>query len=89
MDDSQVVNHENILEIVRRWSPGRRFALAQDILATLATELEKSTPSTSTSEERPSTLQKALGLLSTGDSPAPSDDDIQRWLDEYRLEKYG
>ena len=34
------------------------------------------------------TLPTALGLLTTGQS-APSDETVQRWLDERRLEKYG
>jgi len=30
------------------------------------------------------TLEKALGLLAT-DQPAPSDEKVQRWLDEHRI----
>jgi len=34
------------------------------------------------------TLPSALGLLSTN-QPAPADEEIQRWLDERRMKKYG
>jgi PHD/YefM family antitoxin component YafN of YafNO toxin-antitoxin module len=41
-------------------------------------------------EARPkrNTLQKALGLLATS-QPAPSDAEIEQWLYEHRMEKYG
>ena len=34
------------------------------------------------------TLPKALGLLAS-DRPAPTDEQVQAWLDEHRMEKYG
>ena len=40
------------------------------------------------SQPRHKTLQEALGLLAKG-GPAPSDAEIQQWLDEHRIEKYG
>jgi hypothetical protein len=43
---------------------------------------------TSSSRPRRETLGKALGLLAT-DKPAPSDSEIEQWLDERRVEKYG
>jgi PHD/YefM family antitoxin component YafN of YafNO toxin-antitoxin module len=45
---------------------------------------------TSTTSLRPrrNTLDKAWGLLAT-DRSAPSDAEIEQWLDEHRTEKYG
>lgn len=37
---------------------------------------------------RPQTLSQALGLLAT-DQPAPTDAEVEQWLAEVRLEKYG
>ncbi|PZS03919.1 MAG: hypothetical protein DLM69_02400 [Candidatus Chloroheliales bacterium] len=34
------------------------------------------------------TLEQALGYLAT-DEPAPTDEEVQRVIDEYRMEKYG
>jgi hypothetical protein len=34
------------------------------------------------------TLKKALGLLATS-GPAPSEAEVEQWLHEHRLEKYG
>lgn len=37
---------------------------------------------------RKPTLDRALGLLAT-DQPAPTDADVEQWLEEHRQEKYG
>ena len=73
--------YEIILQVVRDWPPSQRFALLQDVLKTLAPEPEPPHP-------RRKTLEKALGLLAT-ERPAPTDAEVQQWLDEHRLEKYG
>jgi hypothetical protein len=73
--------YEAVLNTVRRWPPDRRLALVRDVLGTLAPEVEPS-------RSRINTLEKALGLLTT-DAPAPSDAEIQRWLNERRMQKYG
>ena len=67
------VNYKEVLEVVLKWPPDKRFALIQDLLVTLApSETEKT---------RRKTLEKALGLLAT-DQPAPSDSDVKQWLHE-------
>jgi hypothetical protein len=75
------INYETVIKTVRQWPPARRFALVQDVLSTLA-------PAETPPKPRRKTLDKALGLLAT-DRPAPSDAEIQQWLDERRVEKYG
>lgn len=80
MSTIETTNYETILNAVRQWPPNRRFALVQDVLDTLASEVAPPRP-------RRKTLEKALGLLAT-DQPAPSDAEIQTWLDEHRMEKY-
>lgn len=77
----EMTDYEAILQAVRNWPATWRFALVQDVLKTLA-------PSSEAPRARRKTLEKALGLLST-DRPAPSDAEIQQWLDEHRLRKYG
>jgi hypothetical protein len=81
MDAFEETGYEVILNIVRQWPPGRRFTLVQDVLNTLA-------PEVALPRSRPKTLEKALGLLATS-QPAPTDEQIKRWLDERRMEKYG
>ena len=42
---------------------------------------------TSATRPRRNTLDKAWGLLAT-DRPAPSDAEVEQWLNEHRMEKY-
>jgi hypothetical protein len=85
MSDAPVDDYVEVLKTVQDWPFSQRIALVQDILRALAPELavlEAAVPRT-----RRNTLQEALGLLST-DQPPPSDEVIQDWLAEHRLEKY-
>jgi hypothetical protein len=81
MNTIRADSYDSVLQTVRQWPPDRRLALVRDVINTLATEVFPSRP-------RRKTLEKALGLLATS-RPAPSDAEIQQWLDERRMEKYG
>ena len=81
MPTVEPINYKAVMEIIRGWSPASRFSLVQDVLKTLTPEVE------STRSKR-NTLEKALGLLATN-QPAPSDAEVQQWLDKHRMEKYG
>ena len=81
MQTVEATNYKAVIETVRDWPAASRLSLVQDILKTLALEVENS-------RSKRNTLEKALGLLAT-DQPAPSDTDVQQWLDEHRMEKYG
>lgn len=72
--------YESIRATVLRWPIEQRTALAHELMDTLA-HFE------SGGVQRVRTLDAALGLLRT-DLPAPSDEEVQSWLDEYRTEKY-
>ncbi len=73
--------YETVLEAVHRWPLDKQFALVQDVLSSLALEV---TPS----RTRTPTLSRALGLLVT-ERPVPSEEEIEQWLDQRRMEKYG
>lgn len=73
--------YDGIVRIVYSWPIHQRFALVQDVLKTLEPQGQSNRP-------RKDTLRQALGLLATA-QPAPSDFDIEQWLDEHRSEKYG
>lgn len=81
MNTLKANSYDSVLQTVRQWPPDRRFALVRDVIDTLETEVSPSRP-------RRKTLKKALGLLATS-RPAPSDAQVQQWLDEHRTEKYG
>ena len=83
MNQAAPTNYDNVLNIVRQWTMAERYALLQDVLKTLAPEAaESALPCV-----RERTLQRALGLLAT-EQPAPTDEEVQQWLDEHRMEKY-
>ena len=77
----ETMNYETILKTVHNWPPAHRLMLMQDILKSLMPELVSARP-------KRNTLEEALGLLAT-DKPAPSDAEVEQWLVERRLEKYG
>jgi hypothetical protein len=81
MDNFEAAEYEKILKIITAWPPSQRFRLVQDVLKTLAPPVEEARP-------RRKTLQEAEGLLAT-DQPPPTDEQIEQWLDEHRMEKYG
>ncbi len=77
---TEPTSYEDIRKIVLGWSPTMRSALAHDILDTLAQQAETPRP-------RRKTLHLALGLLDKG-QPAPTDEEVEKMLDEYRMSKY-
>jgi hypothetical protein len=76
-----MTDYERILEIVRGWSPDQRLLLLRDVRETLSSVREPL-------RSARNTLGKALGLISSGESQ-PTDEEVKRLLDEYRMEKYG
>jgi hypothetical protein len=74
------LSYESVLRVVHTWPPAKRYLLIQDLLKTIEPREQEGL--------RPDTLRAALGLLVT-DQPAPSDEDVARWLHERRTEKYG
>jgi hypothetical protein len=81
MDSPEAAEYETILKIIAAWPPTQRRTLIQDVLKILAPLGEEIRP-------RRKTLHEALGLLAT-DQPSPTDEQIQQWLDERRMERYG
>jgi hypothetical protein len=81
MDRPEKTEYETILKVITAWPPAQRLRLVQDVLKTLAPLIEEARP-------RRKTLQEARGLLAT-DQPPPTDEQVQQWLDEHRMEKYG
>lgn len=81
MSQIEVNNYESIVEIVSRWPVAQRFSLVQDVLKTLAPDVERPRP-------RERTLEKALSLVPLS-RPAPTDEEVKQWLEEHRMEKYG
>jgi len=79
---TQSLTHEKIVKTVQTWPNARRLKLVQDILKDMSDDYEpKPTPK--------NTLDRALGLLRNyTDAPPPTDEEVERWLEEERLKKY-
>ena len=75
--------YDQILRQVKNWPLEWRVSLVQDILLTVVPSREGAS-----ARPREVTWRRARGLLRTA-GPAPSDEDVRRWLEEHRLEKYG
>jgi hypothetical protein len=75
------ISYKTVLETVHGWPPATRLTLVQDVLKTLTRETETARP-------KRDTLRKALGLLTTSHLP-PTDEEVTRWVEERRAEKYG
>jgi hypothetical protein len=70
----------SVLQTVRAWPAHQRRLLIEELQESLKRENESIQPA--------DTLSLALGLLAT-DKPAPTDEEIEQWLEEHRMEKYG
>jgi hypothetical protein len=73
-------NYESIIDIIQHWPAARRFMLVHEVLKTLEPK-EESVP------QRQRTLDRALGIVHT--AHPPTDEEVERIIDEYRQEKYG
>lgn len=81
MDTINAPSYETILQVVSSWPVDKRLILIQDVLKTVV-------PPTEAPRPRRRTLAQARGLLAT-DRPPPSDEEVEQWLEEHRMEKYG
>lgn len=81
MADMTLLNRETILRAVRAWPPDEQWALAGEILR------HAGAPPVEEPLEPPASAGLA-GLLATGQAP-PTDEEVARWRDERRLERYG
>ena len=75
------LDYSAVLKAVSSWPPKDRIALARDVLGTLEADVSEPRP-------RKRTLERALGLA-CGEGPPPTDEDVRRWVDEYRTRKCG
>ena len=77
--------YAEVLSAVDSWPRERRKALMRHLLETLDDE---PVDPDEKDRRRREALAGLRGMLKT-DAPPPTDEDIWRWLDERRTEKYG
>jgi hypothetical protein len=81
MSDMTLLDRETILRAVRAWPPDAQWELAGEILR------QAGVPPVEEPLAPPDSAGLA-GLLATGQAP-PTDEEVARWRDERRLERYG
>lgn len=79
------LDQETILETVRRWPREAQLALAQELVRTAAASPEYGDLNETLSPG--ASWRDLIGLLATA-QPPPSDEEIERWREEHRIEKY-
>jgi len=80
MDSLAEIDRAAILRVVRTWTDDERLRRIQDVLRLIRTDR--------TVAAHAATYAQARGLLKT-DRPPPTDAEVQHWLDERRMERYG
>lgn len=73
-------SYQGVLNIVRQWPTAQQIALVKDVLKAISSRVEPP-------KQRRRTLDRALGLLTT-DKPAPTDEEVEQWLEERRQSKF-
>ena len=76
-----ILDRETILRVIQTWPQDEQVALAQDILRRAGAPLAEEPLD-------PPDSRGLAGLLENG-QPAPSDEQVERWLEEDRMKKYG
>jgi len=80
LTNNLINDYQIILKTVRTWPLDKRLILAQDLLRMVESEVRTPRPQSS--------FNQALGLLAT-DEPPPTDEEVERILEEERMRKYG
>jgi hypothetical protein len=74
--------YSGILEEVKSWSEEWRFKLLHDLLDTLASDRSRA-------EKRKEAAEKLIGILAVEGKEPPTDEEVERILEDARMEKYG
>lgn len=82
------LDHDAILRAVRQWPKDEQIASAREQLRANEHERDEQPPLTSKAKLRQESFQRLIGILATA-QPAPSDEEIERWREERRMETYG
>lgn len=82
------LDHDSILKAVQQWPRARQIELAREILRATEPPRQRSEAETQLPSQQPDSWARLIGVLAT-DQPPPTDEDIARWLEERRMERYG
>jgi hypothetical protein len=93
-----MLDRETILEAIRTWPAPERISLVQEVLDDLRRSVadadivfpveDRGSRTVKEPPRQRGSLRNLVGLLAT-DQPPPTDEAVERWLEEHRMEKYG
>jgi hypothetical protein len=75
--------YREILKQIDAWPPERKVSLAREILDSVESVLQANP------KPKRDTLSRALGMARVEGTTPPDDAEVERILDERRMEKYG
>jgi hypothetical protein len=82
--ETRTLTRKIILDAVLTWPEPERLGLVQDIMQGMSTDHDDLLP------PRKNTADQALGLLRHyTHEPPPTDEEVEQWLEERRMQKYG
>lgn len=81
----EMLELQETLRRVRRWSPRTRRELMQSITALADAPSEANVEG---DDDDAPTIDELEGILDNG-TPPPTDEECERWLEEERMRKYG
>lgn len=82
------LDHDTILRAIQQWPRERQIELAREILSASAQERQNGETETPQPSQQGDSWMRLIGILAT-DQPPPTDEEIERWLEERRIERYG
>ena len=86
MSLAEMTEFSEIMKRIEAWEPARRLTLVRRVLENLETSI--ATPSQTPAIPRGRSAAEIQAQMKT-DRPAPDDETVRQWIDEYRMEKYG
>lgn len=83
-----LLDHDTILQVIQQWPRAEQIELARAILRAAEQARQGGESAAPEATQQQDSWMRLIGLLAT-DQPPPTDEDIERWREERRIEKYG
>ncbi len=76
----ETASYDDVLTVIRHWSPRLRTSLIRDVADM---QLDTEEP-----HRKDDIWARVMARPDTG-LPVPTDEEVEQWMDEHRMEKYG
>jgi hypothetical protein len=89
---AEPANYDEVVQTILEWPPAAQADLAQTIIRALAQDARADLQVDPRAKDEPRNRHALREWLRTRPKtglPAPTDEEVAQWIDEYRMEKYG